>query len=65
MLPLNARVIREEKESVIKAEEVVTGDVTHLTTGDKVPADLRIFFTNNCKVERSSMTGNIFFFKTD
>jgi sodium/potassium-transporting ATPase subunit alpha len=57
MLPLNSRVIREGLESVIKAEDLVTGDVVHLTTGDKVPADLRIFFTNNCKVERSSMTG--------
>jgi P-type E1-E2 ATPase len=57
MLPLNCRVIRDGSETVIKAETLVAGDVVHLTTGDKVPADIRIFNSNNGKVERSSMTG--------
>jgi len=36
---------------------LVVGDVVLVKTGDQVPADLRIFYASECKVETSSLTG--------
>lgn len=53
----HARVIRDGKERVIDAEELVPGDVIKLEAGDFVPADARLLSSSNLKSEESALTG--------
>ncbi len=57
MLSLDANIIRDSKKQVVKAEELVPGDLVLLRSGDKVPADLRLVEVNNLNVEESPLTG--------
>ena len=52
-----AKVIRNGKEQVIPARELVPGDIVILETGDYVSADLRIIEAINLKSQESSLTG--------
>ncbi len=52
-----AKVIRDGKQSIIQASELVPGDVVILDTGDYVPADLRITQSVNLKIQESALTG--------
>ncbi len=53
----HARVIREGKEAVISAEELVPGDIILLEAGDFVPADARLLTSASLKSEESALTG--------
>ncbi|MDH7480835.1 MAG: HAD-IC family P-type ATPase [Armatimonadota bacterium] len=55
-----AIVLRDEEEVNIPASELVPGDVILLTTGERVPADARIFEAINLKVDESNLTGESF-----
>ena len=57
MLSLDALVIRAGKRNKIKAEELVPGDIVLLKSGDKVPADMRLLYEKNLRVEESPLTG--------
>ena len=52
-----ARVIRDGKEQVIEADQLVPGDVIHLEAGDFVPADARLISSTSLKSEESALTG--------
>ena len=52
-----AKVIRDGKEQVIPARELVPGDLVIIETGDYVSADLRIIEAANLKSQESSLTG--------
>ncbi|RCJ17708.1 carbonate dehydratase [Nostoc sp. ATCC 43529] len=52
-----ATVIRNGQKSRISSQEIVPGDVVLLTSGDKVPADLRLVNTRNLQVDESALTG--------
>jgi Ca2+-transporting ATPase len=52
-----ATVLREGREQVIPAREVVPGDVFVLHTGDKVAADGRLLEAVNLKNDESLLTG--------
>jgi len=52
-----ARVVREGKERVIPAAELVPGDIVLIGSGDRVPADLRLLEANSLYVEESALTG--------
>ncbi|MBN2318302.1 MAG: cation-translocating P-type ATPase [Acidobacteria bacterium] len=52
-----ARVIRDGKEQVIAAIEIVPGDIFLLSAGDRIPADARLIQSVNLKAEESSLTG--------
>lgn len=52
-----ATVVRDGNESEIPARDLVPGDLIVLTTGDKVPADARLFQAINLMVEEASLTG--------
>ncbi len=52
-----ARVIRDGKECVLPAEELVPGDVVVLADGCVVPADLRLLEEANLAVQESALTG--------
>ncbi len=52
-----ARVIRDGKEQVIDAVELVPGDIIYLEAGDFVPADARLLSSTSLKSEESALTG--------
>lgn len=52
-----AHVIRNGKELIIPAKELVVGDIITLHDGDMVPADLRLIETANLKIQEASLTG--------
>ncbi len=53
----NAKIKRNGMVSIIKAEEIVPGDIVILEAGDYVPADMRLLESANLKIEESSLTG--------
>ena len=57
MLSPNAIVLRNGKQITIPAEELVPGDVVLLQSGDKVPADLRLFRVKGLQIQESVLTG--------
>ena len=52
-----ATVFRDGIECVIPDRGVVPGDIIDLEEGDKIPADARVIFSLNLKVDESSLTG--------
>ena len=53
----HARVIRDGREQVIDASELVPGDIILLEAGDFVPADARLIYSAGLKSEESALTG--------
>jgi len=53
----HATVLRDGKETIIDAEDVVVGDIVLLTAGDYIPADVRILQSINLKTDESALTG--------
>ena len=53
----HARVIRDGKEEVIDAIDLVPGDIIHLEAGNFVPADARLLRSVSLKSEESALTG--------
>jgi magnesium-transporting ATPase (P-type) len=52
-----AAVLRDGKKTLIPSREVVLGDVVVLEAGDRVPADLRLMYVKNLKIDESPLTG--------
>ncbi len=50
-------VLRDGVPNDIPARELVPGDVVLLDEGDKVPADLRLFYTKNMSADEAALTG--------
>ncbi|OMH29528.1 carbonate dehydratase [Motiliproteus sp. MSK22-1] len=57
MLSPTAMVIRAGRHSTIRAEELVPGDIVMLQSGDRVPADLRLFRVKGLQIQESALTG--------
>ncbi len=53
----HARVIRDGKECMIGAAELVVGDIILLEAGDFVPADARLIRSTSLKSEEAALTG--------
>lgn len=53
----HARVLRDGKETVIDASELVPGDIIRLEAGDFIPADARLIQSASLKSEESALTG--------
>ncbi|MGL4620841.1 MAG: HAD-IC family P-type ATPase, partial [Chroococcidiopsis sp.] len=52
-----ATVLRDGQKIRIPSREIVPGDIVMLTSGDKVPADLRLVNSRNLQVDESALTG--------
>ncbi len=52
-----AKVYRGGELLKIPAEKIVPGDIVLLEEGDKVPADMRLFYTKDFRVNEASLTG--------
>lgn len=57
MLSAEAMTVRDGNQRMIPAEDLVPGDIVVLQSGDKVPADLRLFEVKNLRVEEAALTG--------
>ncbi len=57
MLSLQAVAIRNGQRREISAEQLVPGDIVELRSGDKVPADVRLFKIKNLQVQEAMLTG--------
>jgi len=50
-------VIRDGEKMKVPAQHLVPGDVVLIQSGDKVPADLRLFKTRELRIDESTLTG--------
>ncbi len=57
MVVPKARVIRDGKEKEVHSDELVPGDVVFLSSGARVPADLRLLHVLELRVEEAMLTG--------
>ena len=57
MLSPHAIVMRGGRQVTIRAEDLVPGDIVMLQSGDKVPADLRLFRVKGLQIQESVLTG--------
>nr|WP_267490751.1 magnesium-translocating P-type ATPase [Paenibacillus sp. 1001270B_150601_E10] len=57
LVKTTATVIREQSAYEVDMEELVPGDMIHLSAGDLVPADARIITSKDLFVSESSLTG--------
>jgi len=57
LVSTRCRVFREGDTYEINAEELVSGDIVLLESGDKVPADLRLLVSHDLEVDESLLTG--------
>jgi len=51
------RILRDGKEYEIDADELVPGDVIHISQGERIPCDARLIYVNNFSVDESTLTG--------
>ena len=52
-----ATVIRDGRRLRLSAAELVPGDVVVLQAGDKVPADMRLTYSRDLRIDESTLTG--------
>jgi len=57
MAVTGARVLRGGELHHVQSTELVPGDVVVLQSGDKVPADLRLFRCRDLQIDESTLTG--------
>ncbi len=57
LLSPKAMVTRNNRTISLPSEELVPGDVVVLQSGDKVPADMRLFSARNLRIDESLLTG--------
>jgi len=57
LLRIKARILRDGKKQNVQSEELVPGDIVYLSSGIKVPADMRLFESSNLSIDESFLTG--------
>jgi Ca2+-transporting ATPase len=57
MMNMTARVLRDGKEVEIRVDEIVPGDIVLFESGDRIPADGRLFETASLEIEAAALTG--------
>ena len=57
MVPENATVLRDGKNSIVPVSEIVPGDIVLLAAGDRVPADMRLINQKSLLIEEAVLTG--------
>lgn len=57
LVPHHCHVIREHHSVHVLANELVPGDIVTFSTGDRVPADIRVISAVDLEIDESSLTG--------
>ncbi|MEM2139779.1 HAD-IC family P-type ATPase [Nitrososphaera sp.] len=57
MVTTEATVVRSRVKKRISSTELVPGDIVMVRSGDKVPADLRLFRSRELQIDESALTG--------
>jgi Ca2+-transporting ATPase len=57
LVPHHCHILRDGKQIHLLANEVVPGDLVTFTTGDRIPADLRLLTAVDLEIDESSLTG--------
>ncbi|MEE8419354.1 MAG: HAD-IC family P-type ATPase [Dehalococcoidales bacterium] len=57
MIVVECKVIRDGEHTILPSRELVPGDVVIMEGGDKVPADLRLFYTKDANADEAALTG--------
>lgn len=57
MVPVECSVVRNGKETRILANQLILGDLVWIRAGDRVPADIRLIYTNDLRMETSWIIG--------
>jgi magnesium-transporting ATPase (P-type) len=57
MIVAECTVLRDGEQEVIPTRELVPGDVVLLSGGDRIPADLRLFFAKDAHADEAALTG--------
>ncbi|MBW4542415.1 MAG: cation-transporting P-type ATPase [Myxacorys chilensis ATA2-1-KO14] len=52
-----ATILRDGQKQVVASRDLVPGDLVLLSSGDKVPADVRLIEVSNLQVDESALTG--------
>jgi Ca2+-transporting ATPase len=56
-MTVETTVVREGQRTVIPASQLVPGDVVAIQAGDKIPADIRLTYSRDLRVDESALTG--------
>jgi Ca2+-transporting ATPase len=59
LVPHYCHLLRDSQTSTVLANELVPGDVVTFSTGDRVPADVRICEAVGLEIDESTLTGEI------
>ncbi|PWN51563.1 calcium-transporting P [Violaceomyces palustris] len=59
LVPHYCHLVRDGVTSTVLANELVPGDVVTFSTGDRIPADLRICQAVSLEIDESTLTGEI------
>jgi len=57
MIVMECTVLRDGEQKIMPSRELVPGDVVFLDGGDRIPADLRLFFTKDASADEAALTG--------
>lgn len=57
LVPHHCHIIRDGEQIHLLANEVVPGDLVIFTTGDRIPADVRLITAIDLDIDESSLTG--------
>ena len=57
LVPHHCHLLRDGRQLHLLANELVPGDIVTFTTGDRVPADVRMITAVDLEVDESSLTG--------
>ncbi|KAI0029944.1 Ca-transporting ATPase [Vararia minispora EC-137] len=57
LVPHHCHIVRDGKSMHVLANEVVPGDIVTFSTGDRVPADIRLVSAVDLEIDESSLTG--------
>lgn len=60
MIQIKSKVIRGQKPVQIPSEQVVPGDIVHLSTGDLIPGDCYLLEGKNLNLDEATLTGESF-----
>ncbi len=57
LLSLKANILRDRERTEVDSSQLVPGDIVIVSSGDKIPADMRLVQCENLRIEEAVLTG--------